>query len=317
MDYSITLPFPDLIPTHPEVLALAEQQCSDWLVDVGGIPAEMLPGLRRQHLTDLAAGFCSGEENPNLFLMSLSLAVSNITDDYFDGEIGRNPERALEAIDEVLPLITFPPPRHSRATTPIADLTARFWAHLSQEAPRSWAGRAAGNLRAFLRAFPEEARLRAQHTIPSFPAYRELRRATVHMRHFSDTAERACGIELPGYLCSSRLFTELHECVSDVCGFINDVYSFEQEHARGDTCNLILVLARERRWSHAQAAREAIDMALAVCGLFEEAAGELLRFCRSPADGDVTQRYLALLRNEMKTTESWHHMSGRYDTSLS
>lgn len=305
------LPFPALPPADPGLYAQAEQACVDWLLEYELFPDAAIPAFRKVRLAEPATRICTGAPSPNPFMYALSLTWSLVIDDYFDGPAGDCPQRARNDADQLISI--FDEQSRTTGTLPpkVAAATADYWSRLATDTSMWWRRKAAADWQRFLGAYADEADLR-HSGVPNLQTYLRVRRASVALPALSNVGEKCWGFELPAHLSRTDTVAAMLECVGDICGFTNDVYSFEQELRRGDTYNLVLVLANERHYSHQRAVEEIGEIAHETSARFEGLAAQLIHQCRSHSDILAAQHYSTMLRNEVRAADDWSKSTSRY-----
>ncbi|WP_457134176.1 terpene synthase family protein [Mycobacteroides abscessus] len=310
MKTDFCLPFPALPPADPSQYAHAEQACVDWLLEFELLPDAAIPAFRKVRLAEPSTRICTGSDSPEPVMYALTLTWSAMVDDHFDGPAGECPRRARSDVDDLIAVFNGEAPTGSLPRN-LAAATADYWSRLATDASTWWRRKAAADWQRFVGAHFDEADMR-HRGIPSLPTYLRVRRASVAIPALSRAAEKSWGFELPEHLSCTDTVEAMLECVSDICGFTNDVYSFEHERSRGDTCNLVLVLAHERNYSDQRAVEEIYEIVQEASSRFEALAAQLTQHCRSDSDILATERYITMLRNEVRVADDWSKTTSRY-----
>ncbi|KAF8840213.1 terpene synthase [Paxillus ammoniavirescens] len=98
----------------------------------------------------------------------------------------------------------------------------------------------------FFTAVAKQAEDRANGHIPDLDSYITVRRDTSGCKPCFALIEYAAGIDLPDEVMSHPVIMAMEEATNDLVTWSNDIFSYNVEQSRGDTHNMIVVLAREQ-----------------------------------------------------------------------
>jgi hypothetical protein len=308
------------LPFVPRVNAEADRARAHHLAWVSAHDLVCGPDALRRYrawrLTDLASYAYPDAAGEELDLVTDAVCLGFPLDDQFDGELGRQPERAARLSAGLSAIPYQAPGARPRLDTPLARAYADLWRRTARGMSSAWRRRAAANLTRFFHAYVEEATNRHRGTELTEAAYVALRRHAVGTAPCFDLIERAGRFELPARAHRSPELRTLVRCAGDVVFLCNDAHSVEREEAQGDPHNLVLIRQRDRGCGR----REAIDQVGALVRArverFQALAGRLpetaARLRLDAAGREHLERYADGLRSWMIGNQLWGVESPRY-----
>ncbi len=278
--------------------------------------ADALRRYRAWRLTDLASYAYPDAAGDDLDLVTDAVCLGFPLDDQFDGELGRQPERAARLSAELASIPYQAPGARPRLDAPLAHAYADVWRRSARGMSPAWRRRAADNLTRFFRAYVEETANRHRGTRLTEAAYVALRRQAVGTAPCFDLIERAGRFELPARVHRSRELRALTRCTGDVVFLCNDAHSVEREEAQGDPHNLVLIRQRDRGCGRREATahvgalvRARVERFLELTDRLPEAAARLRLGAAGRRD---LARYVDGLRSWMIGNQLWGVASPRY-----
>lgn len=245
-------------------------------------------------------------------------------DDTFDEAVGRSPELARSATQDLMRLTGLAPadatavtglPTHG-AITALAQAWNHIWERESEGMSPQWQKRARGNWALWLNSFIEEASYRAMDIHPDFGSYVRLRRKTSAVQAILDANETAGGFTIPERAVQTPLLKEITEIACDVVCFINDIFSVDKEQAHGDRLNLVLVLEHHNALDRPEAVREVRGLVNRRLDRYQALASSTPEFCASLGlkgrDRKHVEVWVAEAADLMGGLYHWSALSGRY-----
>ncbi|MFD4373697.1 hypothetical protein [Streptomyces sp. NPDC058486] len=316
IDVDFHLPFP-AVEVRPEAHERARRRGVAWATAQGLIPpTEAATGyFLAMRLADVAAGFAPEADGADLDVMTDLITWTAVCDDFFDGPAGDDPEFAAAAVT-ALTTDTGPMTTPPAGVEALARATADLWARMREPMSPAWRARAGHNWGRFLRSFLAEADARRAGTVPGLAGYLALRRETMAMYVYLDAVERAGRYEVPGRVLADPAVRELAELQIDIIAHCNDVHSIEHEEARGDTHNLVLVLAHGTRRPRAEVIEEIRHRVDGLVTRFLHTAATVPALCDrlscDPTERAATVRHLTALTRQLRVTYDWSLATRRY-----
>ncbi|EED80610.1 predicted protein [Postia placenta Mad-698-R] len=189
-------------------------------------------------------------------------------------------------------------------------LAIDFWVRFTQDAKPCVQTRFRDNMRFFFAAVRQQARDRQCSTIPDLESYIIMRRDTSACRPSFDLIEYAMGMELPQYVVDDPIVQALNQSANNLCFWSNDIYSFNNEQARGDTHNMIAILMESQGLGMQDAIDYAGDLCKQIMNVFTENK-DLLPSWGAAVDADV-QIYVQGLQDWIVGNLHWSFLTEHY-----
>jgi hypothetical protein len=178
-----------------------------------------------------------------------------LLDDQFDeGTIGRNPERVPAVMAELQSIVQDEQPRFSPGPMTIA--LVNLWQRTRHTGSPSWRRRLLRHLFDYFDAYAHETQNRATQGIPDIPTYIRTRQASGAMLFAFDFIEDVEQLAISDEAYALPAFQQVLEAANNLVCWINDIFSFPKEYARGDVNNLVMVVQQ----AHNLSLQEAVDM---------------------------------------------------------
>ncbi|MFF3431475.1 pentalenene synthase [Streptomyces sp. NPDC002602] len=311
-DVEFDIPIPSW--TTPE-LAAARERNLRWarrMELVGGAEAE-----RRylfSQVADVAAYSYLGAVGADLDLAFDVNGWFFLFDDQFDVPLGEDPP-AVGVCEELIDLLRLAPGTVPRSSSPLADAFADVWGRMAEGMSRRWQERSARHWTEYLSANLAEACDRRAGFVADSGEWMRLRRRVIGVRPSIDVCERVGHFEVPAPAVHGTVIESAREIVTDVIILINEVYSLENDEARGAP-NLVTCLMRERQWSRAEAIGELqrrADVRVRRLSRVREQASRLCGPLGLPdAAQEAVDRYLDVICAYLRGIYDWHRLAGRY-----
>lgn len=229
-------------------------------------------------------------------------------DQFDDGALGRQPERMQTILEELLTIVKHSP--ISPPEKPIAQALNDFWSRAITRTSLAWQERFAQHIAAYFAAYDWEARNRVQGAIPAIDAYIEHRRNSGSLPTAFDLIDIAQRVTLPSEMYNSHELQTLRRTASNVVCWVNDLFSFQKEMARGEVNNLVLVVQHANQSSLQEAAECVNTMITKEVQLFLDTEQRLPTF--SPALDQDRQKYVRDLCGWMRGNLDWSRETPRY-----
>jgi hypothetical protein len=268
-------------------------------------------------LADVATGFSPDARGADLDVMTDLITWTAVCDDFFDGPVGDDPDRAAAAVSELARITTGAAPSGPRhPDNPLVAATEDLWARMVGPMSGNWRARAARNWRRFLSSFLAEAAARHAGRIPTVSEYFTLRQETMAMYVYLDAVERSNRREVPERVLSSAAIQELLRLEIEILACCNDIHSVEHEEARGDTHNLVLVLEtrenltrddafeRIRSWVHDRSER--------FHRIRADLPGLYASLGLTPAERTAAEAHVTAMMHQIRVTYDWSRATARY-----
>ncbi|MGP4110685.1 terpene synthase family protein [Streptomyces sp. 4N509B] len=314
-DVGFFLPFPTR--TNPEADRARGHHLA-WVRAHGLVRGEdALRRYGRWRLTDLAAYTYPAATGAALDLVTDAVCLGFPLDDQFDGELGRQPERAAALCAALASIPYQPPDAPPPLDVPLAHAYHDVWRRSAHGMSPAWRERAAANLTRFFRSYVREAANRRHGVRLTEEAYLALRRQAVGTAPCFDLIERAGRFEVPPPAYASREVQTLTRCAGDVVFLCNDVHSVEREEAQGDPHNLVLIRQRDTGCGRSEATRQVERLVRQRVELFLDVSRRLPRLAAgrwrlAAAGREALERYVDGLRAWMVGNQRWGVTTARY-----
>lgn len=278
---------------------------------------EALRRYERWRLTDLVAYAYPDAAGEDLAVVTDAVCLGFPLDDQFDGELGRQPERAAAVVSALAAIPGRPPGAPPPLDTPLAHAYADTWRRSCQGMSPAWRERAARHLVDFFHAYVREATNRRRGDLLEEAEYVALRRQAVGTAPCFDLIERAGRFEVPRVAYHSPEVQTLLRCAGDVIFLCNDVHSVEREEAQGDPHNLVLIRQRATGCGRREATEQIADLVRQRVERFVEISDRLpalaeRRWRLGRADRHAVARYVDGLRAWMAGNQRWGVTTARY-----
>lgn len=235
----------------------------------------------------------------------------------FDGQLGYQPQRTLEAVDQLTSVLCEPAPGpgdESPAVLGFRDL----WLRISQGMPDYWKQRARVNWANYFAAVVAEVGHRAVGQVPSEDSYLKIRDTSGLMYLLLDATERIGHCQIPRPVFESAEFQALHQATVWACNLCEDLHSWRKEEVQADPHNLVFVLERERGYQR----HEAIDAIQKIVGdhaksflRAEASIPDALDRLRVPVPArPAVYMMIDYMRANFSATHEWCRASARYSS---
>ncbi|RJO70912.1 hypothetical protein D5S18_27415 [Nocardia panacis] len=249
----------------------------------------------------------------DLDLLADFMGMAAITDEPFDGPLGRDPIQTAHVISQAAEIFH----TEDRADLPpyLAAL-ADIWDRSRQGMSRSWCERAAYNYDQWLYAHVHEARGRVRGTPEQFEDYLVIRRGSGGMGIVFDFMERTGGFEVPPAAFHSPELRRMRDLTEDISLLTNDLISAPKEEMVGDIDNLVLVRKHELGCTRDEAMRLVAEDTEQMIDRFCALESGLPALCEQIGLGaaatDAVHRYGAAMRLWLGGSIDWYYTSFRY-----
>jgi germacradienol/geosmin synthase len=322
----IYMPFPLQVSPH---LAAARRNAIAWARRMGmldslpGIPGAGLWSEERLAAFDFplcAAGILPDASGPQLDVSSQWLTWGTYADDYFPAVYG-NARDMVGAKVFVKRLSAFMPVGSTATPVPV-DATERGLADLwSRSAPAmSLHGqrRFRRTVEDMLESWLWELANHIQNRIPDPVDYVEMRRATFGSDLTMALSQLALGDGIPPQIFRTRAMSGLVHSAQDVCGLMNDLFSYQKEiQFEGELNNGVLVVQSFLGCDLQQAIDVVNNLMTARAQQFENIVATELPalfddFELDTGTREKLQRYVKNMEHWMAGVLHWHEKSGRY-----
>ena len=313
-DINFGCPWPVRDNAH---LDAARAHALRWMVDLGiaGDAAANEDRYRRWKLGECAGWFYPAADAPGLAVAACLMGwYFSPFDDQFDGELGRDPQRAVELIGAMTAVLDVPDATAPDGSLPVVLGFADIWRRSRRGMSPAWRLRAAHHWKSYLTGQLAEVVNRRHDRVPDVPSHLRQRVMTTSCEVLIDLIEPMNRIELPPYAWQMPVLDELRQLASEVIVMCNDLVSAEKEEAAGDDNNLLLILERQEGLTRPEAVERMRSMT-------HERYARFLRLEeRVPDIEDVLDdsgcealhRWVRGLQAMVAGDNEWEHTSERY-----
>jgi Terpene synthase family 2, C-terminal metal binding len=229
-------------------------------------------------------------------------------DQFDDGALGADPEAMKLIMSELLNLLSAQPdPRGS--CSPIAAALLDFW----QRAPGAtpvWRARFQRHLADYFASYLWEAANRVSGRIPEVDAYIANRQHSGGLPTCFDLIELSEHVVLPPSYATSQTYQALSLIANNVVCWVNDLFSFRKERARGEVNNLVLVVQHDRGCTLQEAAAVVNEMVTREVQYFLAIEQQLS--LHRPETYEALKKYLRVFRGWMRGNLDWSLETPRY-----
>ncbi|TFY65633.1 hypothetical protein EVG20_g5457 [Dentipellis fragilis] len=221
------------------------------------------------------------------------------------------PEQADKLKARVMEVLYDPLPSVEKAgDDPVAVLAASICSRLVPDVGPLCLARFVRTMEGFLDAVTQQAHDRVCESVPSHQTYITLRRDSSGCRPCFALLEYAAGIDLPHAIAEHPSVRTMEDASNNFVSWINDIYSFNVEQARGDTHNSVIIVMREQGLEIQGAMDYVGDLCATAIETFEKARTQL-PVSGTQVDADV-DAYITGLQNWMIGSLHWSFASERY-----
>ncbi|KZP15764.1 terpenoid synthase [Athelia psychrophila] len=205
-----------------------------------------LSSKKRQAFHGLKAGLLTSMCYPNAGYPQLRVCcdfmnylfhLDNLSDD-----MDRNGTQTIA--DTVLNSLYHPTSYHSSSR--VSRMTKDYWRRHLSTSSRGSQQRFVETFDFFFQAVTQQAKDRAEGTIPDLRSYIALRRDTSGCKPCWALIEYANNLHLPDHVMEHPVIRSLGEAANDLVTWSNDLFSYSVEQSKGDTHNMIPVVMHER-----------------------------------------------------------------------
>ncbi len=229
-------------------------------------------------------------------------------DQFDDGALGAEPQKMKPILLDLLNLLHDSPSAHV-SSSPLAAALIDFWQR-APEATMAWRTRFEQHLSNYFASYLWEATNRVRRQIPALERYIANRQLSGGLPTCFALIELSEHAVLPYDISSSEAFRLLSLAANNVVCWVNDLFSFQKERARGEVNNLVLVIQYARGCSLQEAADRVNSMITEEVQLFLSIEQQLLT--RQPATYEVLKKYLTVFRGWMRGNLDWSLETPRY-----
>ncbi|MFE0642526.1 hypothetical protein ACFW2Y_13065 [Streptomyces sp. NPDC058877] len=309
----LDLPFPPRSNPHRASVTRRHQ---DWLLRHDGLAVTIdLPSYDRWDVPRLASFTSPYSAADDLVLAADLLGFYFLFDDRFDSALGRAPAQVAQMCTRLTSLLHGNDPA-PEIRTPVEQAFADLWERSERGMSARWRARAAYNWEWYFACHPAEAAGRLSGRLPDREGYLALRRGTAAMETLFDMVERLNRFELPQEVLHHPTFRRMRQLAADIPSFTNDVHSYDQEIARGDVANLVMIVREERGGTPEEAAAQVMCEAQGMVDRFVELSSEVPGICDllglPPAAREAAHRYVDGLTAWIAGYHRWEIATGRY-----
>jgi Terpene synthase family 2, C-terminal metal binding len=195
-------------------------------------------------------------------------------------------------------------------------LLERLYAHTSGTCSAEWRRRHEQHWDEAFDGFLQETANNAAGKIPSFDEYCLIRRWGGGTDISLDWNEGVGRFEPSRQAHASPLMHIMRKYENLVALMSNDLYSFNTEWKKGNTDNIIPVLAQQKNCSWNQAARHAEQIIATYLDRFLDAEDQFINSWTyldlSPEDRRLTDRFIESMKDWMRGSHEWHLTCPRY-----
>ncbi|WP_331751413.1 hypothetical protein OG215_39975 (plasmid) [Streptomyces globisporus] len=273
------------------------------------------PSLERWNLSDLTGRWVPEARGDRLDLALDAITVATVIEGYFDGPIGRTPEKIPQIIDPLLKILQCDLPV---GRDPLLQAFWSVWQRTIIGRSGEWKRRAANNWTGYLHAFQAEAEIRVSGQVQTYDAFLDLRRHSGCVYPMLDLIEASYDFEVSPETYSSLVLQDMMRIVADVVDTMNDLHSVDKEAECGDPHNLVLILEQQEGISRTEAAAAVQSMLKSWCEDFIECEKRLEDGIDDAADYFLTgekvniRRFVAGMRDCMGGHPDWYRVTKRY-----
>ncbi|EPQ52188.1 terpenoid synthase [Gloeophyllum trabeum ATCC 11539] len=210
--------------------------------------------------------------------------------------------------DEVIGVLR--DPDGYRPQSRVGKMTRDFWTRLATTSTFGVESRFIKTFDAFFSAVSQQAYDRQEGHIPDLESYIAMRRDTSGCRPCWALIEYAYDLAIPDEVMEHPILCSLGDAANDLVTWSNDIFSYNNEQARGDTHNMIVVVMKQKHLS----LQSAVDFVGSMCkdsiDRFVEDRANLPSW--GPGIDDAVARYVQGLADWIVGSLHWSFDSGRY-----
>ncbi|MEU6586698.1 hypothetical protein [Nocardia sp. NPDC046763] len=280
------------------------------LIGENAYPTDRFVRIETTRLVAQGWPYARGED---LDLLADFMGMAAITDEPFDGALGRDPIETARVIGRAASVF------HSEersGLSPYLAALADIWDRSRVGMSRSWCERAAYHYDRWLYAHVHEARGRVRGTPESIDAYLVIRRGSGGMGIVFDFMERVGHFEVPAVAFHSPEIALMRDLTEDISLLTNDLISLPKEEMVGDIDNLVLVRQHELGCSRDEAMRTVAAYTEELIERFLTQQARLPQMCEqiglSEDECSAVMEYAAAMRWWMGGAIEWYYTSFRY-----
>ncbi|KAF4583483.1 Sesquiterpene synthase 2 [Pleurotus pulmonarius] len=218
---------------------IASAQSKRWL-----FRGDNLTGKKRDAYHGLKAGLLTSMCYPNAGFPQLRVCcdfmnylfhLDNLSDDMDN--------RGTKSTADVVLNALYNPKMHQ--TKRVGKMTKDYWQRLIRTAAPGAQQRFIETFDFFFQAVSQQARDRAEGSIPDLESYIALRRDTSGCKPCWALIEYANNLDIPDEVMDHPIIRSLGEAANDLVTWSNDIFSYNVEQSKGDTHNMIPVVMHE------------------------------------------------------------------------
>lgn len=235
-------------------------------------------------------------------------------DDQFDGELGRDPQRAAEFCADLLGVLHMADDAPLPSSEPVVAAFADIWRRSVQGMSESWRLRYAHHWKEYILGQLMEVVNRVHDRVPDVEGRLRNGHATSSLYVLYDLSERVTGYELPTEAWYAPILGELRKLATEIIVITNDLVSADRELASGDIANNLLLILESQGHSRPEAIDRMRQMSherYARYQLLDPQVTELDDIL--PPQGRLAlRRWLQAMHDYIAGDNQWEHISGRY-----
>ncbi len=250
---------------------------------------------------------------------NIDLAVDVMTfyfffDDQFDGELGYNPDKALDVLGH-LAEITLTDGRTDQRN-PLFVAFADIWSRAIQNMSPTWRYRAAHHWRDYFYGHFFEAVGRKGNLVHDLASYKQGRLSSAGPKTSIDLIERIGGYEVPEHVLLYPQLWLMREIIAETTWMSNDLQSYEKElNAKNDSDNLVFVVSRTSGIPIPEAAdrvRAEAHRRLQEFARLEDELPRIIQALGAETYGKVIELYVEGLKLSLAGQDAWGNTTFRY-----
>ncbi|MBC3363037.1 hypothetical protein [Pseudomonas sp. SWRI154] len=248
--------------------------------------------------------------------LCLAADMAGITvflDDYCSVH-AKAPERVVRLVTSLVAVTLDPIESHHQMSNPIVRAWLHAWKRYGEGMSSRWREKTQQTWHEFLTAWIDEAAIQVQGSYMDLDAYFQIRRRAIGVRPFIDVAQWALGLELPPALADHPTTQKALDACTDVCIYINDIFSLERELAAEEKNNFVLIIQQQNGFSYEQSLEFSIKKCIDSYRIFELDKDELSLLAVSEYERRAINSYIDLLCGFIKGSHDWSSQVERYKT---
>jgi hypothetical protein len=232
-------------------------------------------------------------------------------DQFDDGTLGADPEAMKFIMRGLFNLLSdqLVPVEHLEQHSPIAAALLDFWQRAPGATP-AWRARFQQHLADYFASYLWEANNRASGRIPGVDAYIANRQRSGGLPTCFDLIELSEHVVLSPDVAANPTYQTLSLIANNVVCWVNDLFSFRKERARGEVNNLVLVVQHARGRTLQEAVVVVNNMITREVQHFLAVEQQLCLY--QPETYEALKKYLRVFRGWMRGNLDWSLETLRY-----